>query len=236
VAPVSPTACAACRRPASSTAAKATKTCPKVIEHFGSAEVWALKLTPEWVGTDGKNDIPIPKNVRRYYIASSTHGGGAGGFNSSLTPTPAPNCPGNNYGNGILPANPVPHTQTVNALRVHFRNWVMNDVLPPDSVYPTLNGKKADVGKTRGKNVPDLVEANKQAMGFRRFRSRVCARPRRSPASSTRCSTTTGGRSSTTPMHRASRPTRRRRSSRSSTCWSRGPTRTATKSAACRWC
>ncbi len=29
----------------------ASKTCPKVVEHLGSAEVWALKLTPEWVGT-----------------------------------------------------------------------------------------------------------------------------------------------------------------------------------------
>ncbi|HKW82782.1 MAG TPA: alpha/beta hydrolase domain-containing protein, partial [Burkholderiaceae bacterium] len=56
----------------------ASKTCPKVIEHFGAAEVWALKLTPEWVGTDAKTDIPLPKNVRRYYIASSSHGGGAG--------------------------------------------------------------------------------------------------------------------------------------------------------------
>ncbi|HKA42611.1 MAG TPA: alpha/beta hydrolase domain-containing protein, partial [Burkholderiales bacterium] len=39
---------------------EASNTCPKVIEHFGSAEVWALKLTPEWVGTDPKNDIPLP--------------------------------------------------------------------------------------------------------------------------------------------------------------------------------
>jgi hypothetical protein len=147
-----------------------SNTCPKVIEHFGSAEVWALKLTPEWVGTDAASDIPLPKNVRRYYIASSTHGGGAGGFNSSLPgvglPTAGPNCPGNNFGTGTLPANPVPHTQTVNAIRVHFRNWVMNGALPPDSVYPTLNGKRADLGKTRGKNVPDLVDANKAAMGF----------------------------------------------------------------------
>jgi len=149
---------------------EASKTCPKVIEHFGSAEVWALKLTPEWVGTDPKNDIPLPKNVRRYYIASSTHGGGAGGFDSSLPgvglPTTGPNCPGNNFGTGVLPANPVPHTQTVNALRVHFRNWVMNGALPPDSVYPTLNGKKGDGQQARGRNVPDLVEANKSAMGF----------------------------------------------------------------------
>jgi hypothetical protein len=150
---------------------EASKTCPKVIEHFGSAEVWALKLTPEWVGTDARTDIPLPKNVRRYYIASSTHGGGAGGFNSSLPgvglPTTGPNCPGNNFGTGTLPANPVPHTQTVNAIRVHFRNWVMNGTLPPDSVYPTLNGKKGDGTKnSTGKNIPDLVEANKAAMGF----------------------------------------------------------------------
>lgn len=150
---------------------EASKTCPKVIEHFGSAEVWALKLTPEWVGTDGKTDIPLPKNVRRYYIASSTHGGGAGGFNTSLPgvglPTAGPGCPGNNFGTGVLPANPVPHVQTVNAIRVHFRNWVMNGTLPPDSVYPTLNGKKGDGTKnSTGRNQPDLVAANKAAMGF----------------------------------------------------------------------
>ena len=153
----------------------ASQTCPKVVEHFGSAEVWALKLTPEWVGTDAKNDIPLPKNVRRYYIASSTHGGGAGGFNSSLPnlppllvglPSTGANCPGNNFGTGILPANPVPHTQTVNALRVHFRNWVMNGTLPPDSVYPTLNGKKGNGQPSTGRNTPDLVAANKAAMGF----------------------------------------------------------------------
>ena len=147
----------------------ATKTCPKVIEHFGSAEVWALKLTPEWVGTDAKMDIPLPKNVRRYYIASSTHGGSnhpLGPFNGSLAPQPPPSCPGNNFGTGLLPSNPLPHVQTVNALRVHFRNWVMQGTLPPDSVYPTLNGKKGDGTQSRGKNVADLVEANKAAMGF----------------------------------------------------------------------
>jgi hypothetical protein len=139
----------------------ASKTCPKVVEHFGSAEVWALKLTPEWVGTDGKADLPLPASVRRYYIASSSHGGGAGGFNSSLPgkglPTAGAMCPGNNFGTGILPANPVPHTQVVNALRTHFRDWVMKDKAPPASVYPTLAGQ---AGR------PDLVQAHKAAMGF----------------------------------------------------------------------
>jgi len=135
----------------------ASRTCPKIIEHFGSAEVWALKLTPEWIGTDAKADLPLPANVRRYYIAGSTHGGGGGGFDTSLPgaglPAGGPSCPGNNYGTALLPANPVPHTETVNALRMHFRNWVMRGTAPPPSQWPRL----AD---------GTLVPAHKTAIGF----------------------------------------------------------------------
>jgi len=135
----------------------ATRTCPKIIEHFGSAEVWALKLTPEWVGTDGKADLPLPDYVRRYYIASTNHNGGAGGFDTSLPgvglPKTGAKCPGNNFGTAVLPANPMPHTQTVNALRVHFRNWVMKGIAPPPSRFPTLAAGT-------------LAEANKAAIGF----------------------------------------------------------------------
>ena len=140
-----------------------TRTCPKIMEHFGSAEVWALKLTPEWIGTDARADLPLPANVRRYYIASSNHGGGAGGFDTSLPgvslPKAGATCPGNNYGTGVLPANPVPHTETVNALRVHFRNWVMRGVEPPASQWPTLAPRP---GETQG----TLALATKQALGF----------------------------------------------------------------------
>jgi hypothetical protein len=135
----------------------ATKTCPKIIEHFGAAEIWFLKMGPEWVGTNPKEDIPLPDNVRRYYVASSSHGGGAGGFDTSLPgfglSTKPLGCPGNNYGSAVLPANPLPHTEIVNALTVHFRNWVMRNTPPPASRYPTLGERQ-------------LVEANKAAMGF----------------------------------------------------------------------
>jgi hypothetical protein len=135
---------------------EATKTCPKVIEHFGSAEVWALKLTPEWVGTAATSDIPLPQNVRRYYISSSTHGGGAGGFDPN-PPNTMVGCPGNNYGQGILRPNPMPHTQTVNAIRARFRDWVMKGIDPPDSQYPMLHGDHGN---------HNLVDANQAAMGF----------------------------------------------------------------------
>ncbi len=54
----------------------ASKTCPKIIEHYGSAEAWALNLSPALVGTSADKDIPLPANVRRYYIPSTAHGGG----------------------------------------------------------------------------------------------------------------------------------------------------------------
>ena len=136
------------------------ETCPKVIEHFGSAEVWALKLTPAWVGMGADLDIPLPANVRRYYIPSTTHGGTTvaapnSAFNASLQGSllPPPSCPGNNYGTGILASNPLPHSDTVGALIVHFRNWVIGSIPPPPSRYPTLQAG-------------NLVEPLKEAMGF----------------------------------------------------------------------
>lgn len=140
----------------------ATRTCPKIVEHFGSAEVWALKLTPEWVGAEGKIDLPLPDSVRRYYIASSNHGGGAGGFDSSLAgvglPTVGAACPGNQFGTAVLPANPVPHTQTVNALREHFKAWVMRGKAPPPSQYPTLAAGQLGIASKAGIGFPNLPQ------------------------------------------------------------------------------
>ncbi len=129
----------------------ATRTCPKIVEHFGAAEAWGLMLSPSLVGTTADTDIPLPSNVRRYYIPSTQHGGGRGGFN--VTPLDPPACPGPNFGRGVFPANPVPHSDTVNALRFHFRNWVMHDTPPPPSRFPTM---------AEG----DLVDPTKEAMGF----------------------------------------------------------------------
>ena len=129
----------------------ATRTCPKIIEHFGAAEMWGLGLSPSFVGTSADRDIPLPANVRRYYIPSTPHGGGAGGF--TVTPANGPQCPGANFGRGMFAANPVSHNETVSALRVHFRNWVMKGTPPPASRYPTLAGGT-------------LVDPTREALGF----------------------------------------------------------------------
>jgi hypothetical protein len=129
-----------------------THTCPKVVETFGGAEVFALKMTTSWVGTSADQDIPLPENVRRYYLPSSTHGGG----NGQTTENPGPpnvNCPGNNWGRGTLRANPVPATGLVNRVRAALREWVMNGTPPPPSQWPTIAAGT-------------LVEPTMQAMGF----------------------------------------------------------------------
>jgi len=129
----------------------ASHTCPKIFEHFGAAEFWGLKLSPSFVGPAADKDVPLPDNVRRYYIGSTQHGGGPGGFSTTVAAPPA--CPSNGYGKGSLAANPMPQRETVNALRVHMRDWIMKGTMPPASVYPTIAAGT-------------LVEPTKKAMGF----------------------------------------------------------------------
>jgi hypothetical protein len=108
------------------------------------------------VGTDADEDIPLTENIRRYYIPSTRHGGGPGGF--STTPLGVPSCPSRDYGMGTFADNPVPHTQTVNAIRQHVRNWIMLGTPPPPSRYPMIGSHQGPAGT--------LVDATKEDMGF----------------------------------------------------------------------
>ncbi len=128
---------------------QATKTCPKIMETFGGLEFWDLRMSPNLVGTDAKNDIPLPANVRRYYFPSTTHGGGRGGFSIGAPPIP----------NGcMIAANPNPEADTLRALRADLVEWVTKGTEPPPSRYPKLHPKNAAEGQ--------LVVATKAAMGF----------------------------------------------------------------------
>jgi hypothetical protein len=147
----------------------ASGTCPKIIETFGGAEVFALKMTTSWVGTDPKTDIPLPRNVRRYYLPSSTHGGGNGAFDEAPADTGV-GCPGNNWGIGTLRPNPVPATQLVNRMRVALRDWLLRGTAPPPSRWPSMHPGRHD-DDDRGERDDDdrgatLVEPTKRQMGF----------------------------------------------------------------------
>jgi hypothetical protein len=106
----------------------ATHTCPKVVEAFGSTEFWGLRMSPDLVGTDAARDIPIPGNVRRYYMPGTTHGGGRGGF-ARVQPI---------AGSCSLPQNPNPMAETTRALTGALVDWVVKGTAPPPSRYPTL--------------------------------------------------------------------------------------------------
>ena len=122
---------AARRPPASSIAARRSRTCPKVVEAFGAAEFWGLRMSPGLIGTDAKLDIPLPDNVRRYHYPGTTHGGGRGGFprrRCSRQPTPAASC---------LPIRTRKLIRRVPSPRALIA-WVVNDFPPPPSRYPLL--------------------------------------------------------------------------------------------------
>ena len=127
---------------------RATNTCPKVMEAFGSTEFWDLRMSPDLVGTTGTEDLVMPENVRSYYFPGTTHGGGPGGFSA------APAAPARGRA-GVceLPANPNPESDTMHALLEDMVAWITKDTPPPASRYPRL----AD---------GTLVRATKAAVGF----------------------------------------------------------------------
>jgi hypothetical protein len=125
---------------------RASNTCPKVVETFGSAEFWGLRMSPDLVGTDAQHDLPLPDNVRRYYFPSVTHGGAyRGGFSTKGEPSGVPQCE--------LPGNPNPSKETFRLLQKALVAWVKEGREPPQSRYPTLAAG-------------DLVEPTVAAMGW----------------------------------------------------------------------
>ena len=123
---------------------RASDTCPKIFEDFGGAEIWYGRGGVGIAGTTGKEDIRVPKNVRRYYYASTPHGGGAGGF----SPGPRPPAAGL-----MLAANPNPQLETRRALFLHLVDWVSNGTRPPKSQYPSVKDGT-------------LVPSNAKALGW----------------------------------------------------------------------
>jgi hypothetical protein len=107
---------------------RTTDTCPRIVETFGSAEFYSLRASPNLVGTRADQDIPLPGNVRRYYMPSTRHGGGQGGFAHEITLDPC--C--------MLANNPNPSSDANRALMKALVDWVVSDVEPPPSRYPTI--------------------------------------------------------------------------------------------------
>ena len=120
----------------------ARKNCPKIMDTFGSTEIYGRLGAFVLTGTSG-NDIPLPKNVRLYYFPGTSHGGGRGGFNHAPT----------NSSSLVLASNPNPESETMAALYTAMVDWVVNDREMPSSKYPLRH---------RGTLVPNIA----RTMGF----------------------------------------------------------------------
>jgi len=122
---------------------RVTQTCPKIVETFGSAEIYHHRMSPTLVGTRADRDIPLPANVRRYYFPGVRHGGGPGGFDPNPRRDPSLE----------LLSNPNSSNEMLRAVQHALVDWVVKDILPPPSQYPRLD---------RG----ELVAPTQAAMGF----------------------------------------------------------------------
>jgi hypothetical protein len=111
---------------------RGTNTCPKILETFGSAEIWGLRMSYALVGSTAKADIQLPDDVRRYYFPGVAHGGGPGGFS---TVTPGVKTP---FGTCDLMSNPAPSAPMRSALLKAFTEWVTKGTPMPPARYPSV--------------------------------------------------------------------------------------------------
>jgi hypothetical protein len=105
---------------------KRPATDPVVFQTDTESEFWQLKASLNVA--DGKGQaVPVPSNVRLYFLSSNQHGGNNP---PRRFPGPADMC--------ANPTNPLYHGPTLRALLMDLDAWVDRGVIPPDSNYPTL--------------------------------------------------------------------------------------------------
>ena len=121
-----------------------SNTCPQILETLGSAELYSEKMSASLCGFTCIADIPLPKNVHRYYSPGATHGGGSGSFIWA-----APGAVSVPAGQ-LFAQDPIPETFTNNALQYAFIQLLTKGTKLPPSVYPTL---------ARGELVPNTAAA-----------------------------------------------------------------------------
>lgn len=102
---------------------------PLIFQTDTESEFWEMKASLNIVDGRG-NAVPIPDNVRLYFLSSLQHGGN----------NPPRRFPGDK-GMCENATNPVYHGPALRALLMALDAWADKGVKPPDSNYPTLQGR-----------------------------------------------------------------------------------------------
>ncbi len=107
---------------------RATATCPKILQTVTDTEYWQSAMSSDTTDDFGRRDLPIPRRVRIYHLASTQHGG----YSPVGTVPPASNpmCE-------QLP-NANSYTYNLRAILIALENWVVNETLPPASRYARI--------------------------------------------------------------------------------------------------
>jgi hypothetical protein len=108
----------------------ATRSCPKIILTVTDTEYWQALMALNTTDAFGTRDLPIPGNVRIFQFSSSQHGSG----NELASPTAPPSVPATCQ----LARNTNPYRSYQRALLKDLREWVVDGVAPPDSMYSTI--------------------------------------------------------------------------------------------------
>jgi hypothetical protein len=106
---------------------KRPATDPLLLHVDSATEFWQLRASLNVVDAEGR-PVPIPQNVRLYFVSSTSHGFGAGGL---LTPPP---------GRNARCANPTPASTSdlARPLLLAMDGWADRELEPPASNYPSL--------------------------------------------------------------------------------------------------
>jgi hypothetical protein len=106
------------------------KTDPLVFQIDSASEFWQLRDSLNVLNGKGR-PVPVPDNVRMYYVAATAHGGRSGGLQrTGGTPPP---------GSSPLCANPTPSIsvdEPLRALLVAMDDWADRGIEPPRPTYP----------------------------------------------------------------------------------------------------
>jgi hypothetical protein len=107
----------------------ASHTCPNIFQTVSGTEYWQSAMSNDTTDSSARRDLPIPTNIRIFYLSSTQHGG------ASVTASPETDT--RSYCQYLLNINP--YIYNTRALITDLTAWVVNDTSPPSSRYPTVS-------------------------------------------------------------------------------------------------
>jgi hypothetical protein len=138
---------------------------PKIMHIQNSAEYWHRSGSLVHTDTSGTRDAALPPEVRIYAVGGARHGWGDDTVPERLQ-------------DGSLPLNPTDYRPHLRAALTAMDAWIREDMEPPPSVYPRIDGgtlvalEEADWRPLPGVRFPEVIQQPEWLDYGAEFRSR----------------------------------------------------------------